>query len=42
VAVDFTPELRRKTLDTITLCRQLSAGDTPRDTGFTVPQAAGR
>jgi CRISPR-associated protein Cas1 len=29
VAVEFTPELRRKTLDTITLCRDLSASDTP-------------
>ncbi len=29
VAVEFTPDLRRKTLDTITLCRELSAADTP-------------
>lgn len=29
VAVEFTPELRRKTLDTISLCRELSASDTP-------------
>lgn len=29
VAVEFTPELRRKTLDTIALCREQSASDTP-------------
>jgi CRISPR-associated protein Cas1 len=29
VAVEFTPELRRKTLDTISLCQQLSASDSP-------------
>jgi CRISP-associated protein Cas1 len=29
VPVEFTPELRRKTLDTISLCRELSASDTP-------------
>lgn len=29
VAVEFTPELRRKTLDTIALCRDLSASDSP-------------
>ena len=29
VAVEFTPELRRKTLDTISLCRDLSSADAP-------------
>ncbi len=29
VAVEFTPGLRRKTLDTIALCREQSASDTP-------------
>lgn len=29
VPVEFTPELRRKTLDTISLCRDLSASDSP-------------
>ncbi|MEO2087965.1 MAG: CRISPR-associated protein Cas4, partial [Gemmataceae bacterium] len=29
VPVEFTPELRRKTLDTIALCRDLSASDAP-------------
>ena len=29
VAVEFTPELRRKTLDTISLCRELAASDAP-------------